>query len=53
VRARLVARACLHIEFLQTGLAVGKRGFVEHDETFLTAVNSFLAESDPLLARLP
>jgi hypothetical protein len=45
-----LARAYLHMELLQTGLAAGKRSFVEQDETFLTTVNSYVLQANPLLA---
>lgn len=47
-----LARAYLHMELLQTGLAAGKRKFVEQDRTFLTTVSSYLSEAERLLAEL-
>jgi hypothetical protein len=44
-----LARAYLHMRLLQTGLAGGERGFVEHDKAFLDDVKSALTEAKKAL----
>jgi hypothetical protein len=45
-----LARAYLHMQLLQTGLANGERGLVEHDRAFLNDVKSALKQATEVVA---